>query len=225
MAASAQESGWGHPCLERCQGPAATTLPPPHRHPSARQGLRREGGLSCQPQGAGSCSSHTGRSTADVLFLLGSFLGRVLCCERRCSRPVGGSSWSNRGGEGAAGLGEVGTGSGHTWIQAPARPTEGSTGEGPCDFPYGAQGQGCVPNTPGSLNTQPEWVPSLSSNLRPRDTGISGLEGIRETKKSNSHLPNQGLPLRAGSHQGWAALSPAEVQETWRHETCMTSYG
>lgn len=59
MSASAQESGWGHPCLERYQGPAATTLPPPHRHPSVRPGLRRTGGLSCQPQGAGSAAAST----------------------------------------------------------------------------------------------------------------------------------------------------------------------
>lgn len=50
-------------------------------------------------------SAHTGLSAADILFLLGPFLGRVLCCKRRCSRPAGGSSGSNHGGEGAAGLG------------------------------------------------------------------------------------------------------------------------
>ena len=59
MSASAQESDWGHPCLERYQGPAATTLPPPHRHPSVRQALRRSGGLSCQPQGAGGTAAPT----------------------------------------------------------------------------------------------------------------------------------------------------------------------
>ena len=65
--AGAQESGWGHPCLERYQGPAAPTLPPPHRHPSVRPGLRRTGGLSCQPQGAESAAAPT-RACPQLMF-------------------------------------------------------------------------------------------------------------------------------------------------------------
>lgn len=86
-------------------------LPPPCHLPTGTppsgRALRRTGGLVMSfTQGAGGHRSPLlGLSAADILFLLGPFLGRVLCCKRHCSRPVGGSSGSNHGGEGAAGLG------------------------------------------------------------------------------------------------------------------------
>lgn len=165
----AQESGWGHPRLKRYRGYAAIPWPPPHRPPSVRHGegcVPGEGRDVTPSTGQGKYHRpHTGLSTADVLAYSVPFLsGQSSVLSSVVPGQLEGQVEISHGGFCWAGVQEglcacLDSGSSQCY-------REKAWERGPVVSFMVPESKAMSQTPPGSLNTQPQWVPSLSLNLR-----------------------------------------------------------